>query len=148
MSKTFSKAIDKNYDVRFSSSCFLVFSRFRVFLSDGSSKAIQKTFCVLQKKRVKHLFFPRFLLSRFWAFLGEGSSKTPPKYFCKKSMSKTVSKTIDKNYDAILADHFCTLWQLSAQSDDASRRAQRRTSTHTKTELQCQNALSLHIGVL
>jgi hypothetical protein len=44
MSKTFPKQIDKNFDVAFSST-FLVLSRFRVFLSDGSSKTLQHTFC-------------------------------------------------------------------------------------------------------
>jgi hypothetical protein len=43
MSKTFSKISAKNFDVSFSST-FFVLSRFRVFLSDGSSKTLQKTF--------------------------------------------------------------------------------------------------------
>jgi hypothetical protein len=47
MSKTFSKQIDKNFDVTFSWT-FFVFSRFREFFSDGSSKTHKKN--VLQKK--------------------------------------------------------------------------------------------------
>jgi hypothetical protein len=63
---------------------FFVFSCFRVFLSDGSSKALQQTFCkknrALQKNRqkIQNHFFSIFL-SHFWAFLGEGSSKIPLK---------------------------------------------------------------------
>jgi hypothetical protein len=49
MSKTFPKN-DKTSDVSFSS-IFLVSSRFRVFRSDGSSKALQKAF--LQKNRAE-----------------------------------------------------------------------------------------------
>jgi hypothetical protein len=52
MSKTFSKKIDKNFDVR-SSSTFFVLSRFRVFLSDRSSKTLQKTFG--KKNRVENI---------------------------------------------------------------------------------------------
>jgi hypothetical protein len=43
MSKTFSKQIDKIFNVSFSSICF-VLSRFWVFLSGGSSKTLQTTF--------------------------------------------------------------------------------------------------------
>jgi hypothetical protein len=51
MSKTFfSKISTKNFDVSFSSN-FFVLSRFRVFLSDGSSKTLQKTF--YKKNRVE-----------------------------------------------------------------------------------------------
>jgi hypothetical protein len=84
MSKTFSKEIGKSFDVSFSST-FLVLSRFRVFLSDGSSKTLQKTFCktnrvekFVQKidQKSKNRIFLEFVLSRFWAFLGEGSLKT------------------------------------------------------------------------
>jgi hypothetical protein len=79
-----SQKIDKNFDVTFSST-FFVLSRFQVFLSDGSSQTLQKTF---YKKIVSKSFYKkidkkipkpvvsRFFLSRFWAFLGEGSSKT------------------------------------------------------------------------
>jgi hypothetical protein len=67
------------FDVRFSS-IFLVLSRFQVFLSDESSKTLQKIFCkkIVSKsftKKSKTDFFS-ICLSRFWAFLGEGSSKT------------------------------------------------------------------------
>jgi hypothetical protein len=45
--------IDKNFDVRFSST-FVVLSRFWVFLSDGSSKILKKK-RGLQKNRVENL---------------------------------------------------------------------------------------------
>jgi hypothetical protein len=53
-----------------------------VFLSDGSSKTLQKTFYkknrvekVLKKIRpkIQNRLFLDFFLSRFWAFLDEGS---------------------------------------------------------------------------
>jgi hypothetical protein len=48
---------------------------------------------------------------RLWTlgFLGrEGSSKTPLKYFCKKSMSKTFSRKIDKNFHvSFFSTSFC-----------------------------------------
>jgi hypothetical protein len=52
-----------------------------VFLGDGSSKALQKTFYkqIVSKKSTKKPktdFFSVLFLSRFWTFLGEGSSKT------------------------------------------------------------------------
>jgi hypothetical protein len=67
---------------------FWILSRFRVFRSDGSSKALQKN--VLQKNRfekclpknrpkIQKRFFVGFILSRFWPFHGEESPKTPPK---------------------------------------------------------------------
>jgi hypothetical protein len=63
-----------------------------VFISDGSSKALQKTFCkkdrvekVLQK--VQNRLFLDFVLSRFWAFVGEGSSKTRLKKYHKKNLT-------------------------------------------------------------
>jgi hypothetical protein len=43
--------IDTNFDVSFSST-FFVLSRFRVFLSDGSSKTLQKTFCKTNRQKV------------------------------------------------------------------------------------------------
>jgi hypothetical protein len=52
MSKTFSKILTKQFDVSFSST-FFVLSRFRVFLSDGSSKTLQKTFC--KKKHIEKI---------------------------------------------------------------------------------------------
>jgi hypothetical protein len=88
MSKTFSKISTKNFDVSFSST-FFVLSRFRVFLSDGSSKTLPKTFCktnrvekFLQKIRpkIQNRLFLEFCLSRFWAFLDEGSSNPPLTY--------------------------------------------------------------------
>jgi hypothetical protein len=69
---------------------FFVLSRFRVFLSDGSSKTLQKTFYktnrvekFLQKIRPKtrNRFFLGFVLSHFSTFLGEGSSKTRVKEY-------------------------------------------------------------------
>jgi hypothetical protein len=50
MSKTFSEISEKKFDVSFSST-FFVLSRFRVFLGDGSSTALQKTF--YKKNRVE-----------------------------------------------------------------------------------------------
>jgi hypothetical protein len=79
-----SQKIDKNFDVSFSST-FFVLLRFQVLLSDGSPKTQQKTFykknrveILLQKNRqkIQNPFFLDFFFSRFWAFLGEGSSKT------------------------------------------------------------------------
>jgi hypothetical protein len=82
--ENFSQYFDKNFDVSFSSTSF-VLSHFRVFFSDESSKALQKTFCkknrveqFLQKIRpkVQNRLLLDFFLVRFWAFLGKGSSKT------------------------------------------------------------------------
>jgi hypothetical protein len=76
--ENFPQNFDKNFDVSFSSA-FFVLSHFRVFFSDGSSKALQRTFCkknrvekFLQKIRpkVQNRLFLDFFLSRFWAFLG------------------------------------------------------------------------------
>jgi hypothetical protein len=89
LSKTFSKKIDKNFDVSFSS-IFFVLSRFRVFLSDGSSKTQQKTFCernlvktIYQKidKKPKIDFLSIFFYHVFGRFSVRGvqSSKTPQK---------------------------------------------------------------------
>jgi hypothetical protein len=70
---------DKNFDVSFSAT-FFVLSRFRVFLSDGSSKTLQKRFCktnrlekFLQKNRpkIQNRLFLDFFLSRVWAFLDD-----------------------------------------------------------------------------
>jgi hypothetical protein len=78
----FSKTIDKNFDVSFSWIFLCVLSRFRVFLSDGSSKALQKTFCkqivskVFTKNSTKNPK-PIFLyFSISLGFVGEESSKT------------------------------------------------------------------------
>jgi hypothetical protein len=54
--ENFSQNFDKNFDVSFSSTSF-VLSHFRVFLSDGSSKALQKPFC---KKIVSKSFYKKF----------------------------------------------------------------------------------------
>jgi hypothetical protein len=57
-----SQKIDKNFDVSFSSTSFVLL-RFQVLLSDGSSKTLQKTFYkknrvekFLRKNRQKNLF--------------------------------------------------------------------------------------------
>jgi hypothetical protein len=42
--ENFFQSFDKNFDVSFSST-FFVLSHFRVFFTDGSSKTLQKTFC-------------------------------------------------------------------------------------------------------
>jgi hypothetical protein len=79
---------------------FSVLTRFRVFLSDVSSKTLQKK--VLQKNRVEtflqkidknpKLHFSQFFLSRFWAFLGKGVQKHD-----KKISTKT--------------DQLCCMWR-------------------------------------
>jgi hypothetical protein len=70
-----SQKIDKNFDVTFSSP-FFVLSRFQVFLSDGSSQTLQKTF---YKKIVSKSFYkkidqkiPKPVVIRFFfiTFLG------------------------------------------------------------------------------
>jgi hypothetical protein len=70
--------IDRSFDDNFSSASF-VLSRFRVFLSDVSSKALQKTFYkkIASKsfykktsRKIQSRIFLDFFLSRFWAFLG------------------------------------------------------------------------------
>jgi hypothetical protein len=75
--------------------CFLLSkSQFRVFLSDESSKTLQKSFTkktcrkVFTKYSVKNPkpIISRFCLSNFGAFLGEGSSKTPSKKHIKKNL--------------------------------------------------------------
>jgi hypothetical protein len=89
--RAFSKKNDKNFGVSFSST-FFFFSRFRVFLSDGSSKTRQKTFC---KKIVSKSFYQKIVnkiqkLILFITFLGvsrEGSSKTPYKNIKKVSLT-------------------------------------------------------------
>jgi hypothetical protein len=73
--ENFSQNFDKNFDDSFSST-FFVLSRFWVFLSDGSSKTLQKTFCKknhaekkLQKIRPK-IQNRLFLEKIFITFLG------------------------------------------------------------------------------
>jgi hypothetical protein len=64
---------------------FFVLSRFQEFLSDGSSKTLQKAFAKKTcrnafakqiDKTIQNRFFLDVCLSRFGAFLGEGSPKT------------------------------------------------------------------------
>jgi hypothetical protein len=43
-------------------------------------------------------------------FLGKESSKTPQTYFCKKSMSKVLYKTIDKNPMSNFPRFFGAFW--------------------------------------
>jgi hypothetical protein len=68
-SKAFFQNIDKNFDVSFSST-FFVLSLFRVFFSDGSSKTLQKN--VLRKKSCRKVFTknstksPKPTFSRFF----------------------------------------------------------------------------------
>jgi hypothetical protein len=95
MSRTSPKKIDKisMSDVSFSS-IFFVLSRFRVYLSDGSSKTLQKTFykkkCVekvLQKIRPKlqNRFFLDFFNHVFGRFSVRGVQKHDKKYRQNKS---------------------------------------------------------------
>jgi hypothetical protein len=67
MSKTKTKNSDKNFDVSFPST-FFVLSRFRVFFSDGSSKALVTT-----KKRV---FFNKKIVSKSFYKKFDQKSKT------------------------------------------------------------------------
>jgi hypothetical protein len=53
-----SKYFDKNFDVSFPST-FFVLSRFRVFFSDGSSKALQKTFYKKKSCRIVFTFYKK-----------------------------------------------------------------------------------------
>jgi hypothetical protein len=78
MSKTFSeknlrKSTKKSMSVF--PRLFFVLSRFQVLLSDGSSKALQKTFYNKIDQKIPNRFFLDLFLSCFWAFLGEGSLK-------------------------------------------------------------------------
>jgi hypothetical protein len=45
-------------------------------------------------------------------FLGKGISKTPLKYFCKTSMSKTISKKIDKHFDVSFSSTFFLFYRV------------------------------------
>jgi hypothetical protein len=83
--------------------------------SKEGGTSVRRTLKQNKKRRTPvHLLNPRrdpptrrlFFLLRFGAFLGKGSSKTPLKYFCKKSMSKTFSNQIDKNYDVSFSSSF------------------------------------------
>jgi hypothetical protein len=131
LSKTFPKTSTKNFDVSFSST-FFVLSRFWVFLSDGSSKALQKTFYILQKKSCRKVFlkkstknpkptFSRFFLSRFWAFLDEGSSKTRLKKYRKINLTLVLFRTLTHPPTTGVTDFFfagpllvaCGLWLVA-----------------------------------
>jgi hypothetical protein len=92
MSKTSPKTIDKIFDVSFSSTSF-VLSRFRVFLIDGSSKTLQKTF--LKKKcvekfvpknqtKIQNRYFLDFFNHVFGRFSVRGVQKHHKKYRGKK----------------------------------------------------------------
>jgi hypothetical protein len=102
MSKTFSKISTKKFDDSFSST-FFVLSRFRVFLSDGSSKTLQKTYYqknrvekFLQKIRpkIQNRLFLEYFSSRFWAFLDAGSSKTRLKKYQKINLTLVLFRTL------------------------------------------------------
>jgi hypothetical protein len=93
--ENFSQNFDKNFDVSFSST-FFVLSRFRVFLSDGSSKTLQKTFCkknhTCQKvftknstKNPKPTFSRNLFYHVFGRFSMRGVQKHDKKYQKNKS---------------------------------------------------------------
>jgi hypothetical protein len=107
MSKTFSKKIDKNFDVSFSST-FFVLSRFRVFLSDGSSKTHKKT--LYKKHRVEKLFTKirpkiqnRFFLDFFNHVFGRFSVRGVRKHDKKYQQNK--SDPIPFSYSDPPTDH-------------------------------------------
>jgi hypothetical protein len=92
MSKTFSKISTKKIDDSFSST-FFVLSRFRVFLSDGSSRTLQKTFCKknhveknLQKNSTKNPK-PTFSRKDFYHVFGRFSMRGVQKHD-KKNIEK------------------------------------------------------------
>jgi hypothetical protein len=60
------KLFPKKFDVSFPSTSF-VLSRFRVILSDGSSKTLQKTFCK-KRPKVQNRFFTGFVYHVFGRF--------------------------------------------------------------------------------
>jgi hypothetical protein len=86
MSKKQFRTNDKNLDVSFSST-FLVLSRFRVFLSEGSSKAVQKTFC---EKNVSKRLYKRPSLKVVLRF-GRGASQKKEKE--NKHEKKNLAKS-------------------------------------------------------
>jgi hypothetical protein len=77
MSKTFTKKIDKTFDVSFSSFFFVyrVFGCFSAMRVQKHYKNVLQFFSFLQKNRqkIQNRFFLGFVLSPFCAFLGEGS---------------------------------------------------------------------------
>jgi hypothetical protein len=133
--ENFFQNLDKIFDVSFSST-FFVLSRFRVFLSDGSSKPLQKTFCkknrvekFLQKNRpkIQNRLFLEFFLSRFWAFLDEGSSKTRLKNIDKINLALVLFRTLTHPPTTGVTDFFLAgplphlgtrswLWDLSLRA--------------------------------
>jgi hypothetical protein len=93
MSKTFPQKIDKNVDLSFPATLF-VLSRFRVFLSDRSSKTLQTTFCkynrvekLLQKNRQKKR--NRFFSVLFYHVFGHFSVRGVQKYHTQISKNKS-----------------------------------------------------------
>jgi hypothetical protein len=87
-----SQKIDKNFDVTFSR-LFFVLSRFQVFLSDGSSQTLQKTFYkkIVSKSFYKKIdkksqtdFFSIFFITFFGRFSVRGVQKHDKK-ISKKS---------------------------------------------------------------
>jgi hypothetical protein len=90
--ENFFQHFDKNFDVSFSST-FFVLSRFRVFLSDGSSKALQKTFKKIVSisfykkidQKPKTDFFSIFFYHVFGRFSMRGAQKHEKKYQKNKS---------------------------------------------------------------
>jgi hypothetical protein len=84
-----SQKIDKNFDVTFSST-FFVLSRFQVLLGDGSSQTLQKTF---YKKILSKSFYKKIdqksqtdFFSIFWCVFGRFSVKGVQKH--DKKISK------------------------------------------------------------
>jgi hypothetical protein len=89
MSKAFPKTIARNFDVRFSS-IFLVLSRFRVFLSDGSSKTQQQRLCKTNRveKNYKTIDKKTDLFSRF-VITSLGVSR----WGCSKAPQSNIEQT-------------------------------------------------------
>jgi hypothetical protein len=89
--ENFSRKNRQNFRYQFFLDFFCVLSRFRVFLSNGSSKHNKKRFVktiVSKSKKNRQKIPNRFFLDLFYhvflAFLGEGSSKTRLKKLGKK----------------------------------------------------------------
>jgi hypothetical protein len=82
--KNFSQNFDKKFDVSFSST-FFVLSRFRVFLSDGSSETPQKTFCKKNRVKIQNRLFLEFVYHVFGRFSMRGVQKHDKKYRKNKS---------------------------------------------------------------
>jgi hypothetical protein len=92
MSKPFPKEIDKYFDVSFSSA-LLGLSRFRVFHSDGSSTAVQKSFTKNRVERflqinrqiIQNRFFVDLFYHIFGRFSVRGFKNTTKKQITHKS---------------------------------------------------------------